>query len=61
MQAEQEIASLGPCPRSPKDKGRAAEGYMIVFGQAKTLIRAQKAKGLRLRLSPGAPAVGSPH
>lgn len=32
---------------------------MIVFGQAKTLIRAQKAKGLRF--SPGARAVGSPH
>lgn len=27
MQAEQERASVGPCPRSPKDKGRAVRGY----------------------------------
>lgn len=53
VQAEQEIASSGPCPGSPQDKGRAVRGNVILFGQAKkTLIRAQKAK--EHRLSPGA-------
>lgn len=52
MQAEQEIASLGPCPRSPKEKGRAAEGYMIVFGQAKTLIGPRRQRGLGSALEP---------
>lgn len=48
VQAEQEIASSSPCPGSLQDKGHAVRGKVILFGQAKTLIRAQKAKGLRL-------------
>lgn len=52
MQAEQEIASSGPCPGSPCDKGHAERGNVILFGQAKTRMWAQKAKGHRL--SPGA-------